>query len=129
QGGWLLWDVPSTYGFLSMLAIAYMPTRTAWDGLFLLNALALFAAGVVLSLQLRTLGTGWRNLVLSVAVALSAVFWLPGMCSTDGWSAAATTPSNGPLRVIWCLLLLAILRGIAARQRLHQRAGWLGACG
>src|SRR5262249_61197726 len=75
------------------------------------------------------LGRGGANRVLSVGVALSAVFWLPGMCSTDGWSAAATTPSNGPLRVIWCLLLLAILRGIAARQRLHQRAGWLGACG
>ena len=37
QGYWLLWDIPSLYGFLSVLTVAIMPTSDAWQGLFLLS--------------------------------------------------------------------------------------------
>jgi len=42
QGGWLLWDVPAQYGFLSELAIAWIPAASPWESLFVLNALMCF---------------------------------------------------------------------------------------
>jgi len=40
-GHWLLWDVPSQYGFLSILALAETPARNRWEALSLLIAISL----------------------------------------------------------------------------------------
>jgi hypothetical protein len=39
EGGWLLWDVHATYGFLSTLAIAVIPASSTWQSLYALNSL------------------------------------------------------------------------------------------
>ncbi|MEJ7640344.1 MAG: hypothetical protein WKF75_20850 [Singulisphaera sp.] len=34
RGGWLLWDVPSQYGFLSALTIAAIPLKSVWQSFY-----------------------------------------------------------------------------------------------
>jgi hypothetical protein len=70
SGRWLLWEVPSQYGFLSVLALAAMPTRDAWEGLYLLTAIvltlqAVFAFGIFAS-------GPWSRLSLLIVAAIVA---------------------------------------------------------
>src|SRR5262249_21237705 len=101
QGGWLLWDVPATYGFLSTLAIAGVPTASVWDGFFLLNSAACFAAMAVLFLFLRAR----LDPLAAAVVSLAAVVWLPGHTAGGG---VLATPNAGAFRFVWCQLLLGL---------------------
>ncbi len=107
QGGWLLWDVPSTYGFLSTLAIARMPFESAWQSYYVLHiALTTLSAGLLYGL-LRSLRTGPTNWPFAVVATFAAVFLIPGI------SFYATGPSVHPpltaFRYAWCYALLAVL--------------------
>lgn len=120
QGGWLLWDVPSQYGFLSDLAIAWIPTPSPWEGLFILNSAANFLLAMTVFLLLRSLGRGLLNLLMSASVALVACFLRPWQgipfIGPDGY------PSTGGYRFIWpvalLLALLACTRAPSPRARL-----------
>jgi hypothetical protein len=121
QGGWLLWDVPSQYGFLSELVIAWIPTPSPWEGLFLLNYAASFLLAMTVFTLLQSLGRGVVNLLMSVSVALVACLLRPGLFDHKLMGPDAY-PSTGGFRFIWCvallLVLLALLRVSSARARL-----------
>ena len=120
QGGWLLWDVPSQYGFLSELAIAWIPAQSPWESLFILNSAASFLLAMTVFLLLRSLGRGLLNLIMSASVALVATFLRPGQGNVfigpDGY------PSTGAFRFMWCVVLLlvfvSLLRASTPRARL-----------
>ena len=38
NGGFLLWDVPSQYGFLSMIFLYLVPVQSAWIKIYILNS-------------------------------------------------------------------------------------------
>jgi hypothetical protein len=122
QGGWLLWDVPSQYGFLCTLALAWLPTASVWQSLYVLNALLLFLSASFLFFTLRGLRTGYSNLYFSLAVTLAAVFLVPGF--TSELSGPAVVPSVGALRFFWCYALLAVLVW-EFRTEVTSRSHWL----
>ena len=107
QGGWLLWDVPSQYGFLSTLAIAFLPAESAWQSLYIVNSLLLFLSAVFLFFILRSLRGDFTNFCFSLAVTLAAVFLI------SGWAPVLTGPQVFPsaaaFRFFWCYALLGIL--------------------
>ncbi|GAC1566594.1 MAG: hypothetical protein NVS2B3_00220 [Vulcanimicrobiaceae bacterium] len=129
DGHWLLWDVPSLYGFLSILAIAVMPARDAWQGLYELTALVLVFQSCVTYVMLRFGRSGWANALFAIAFPLA-------VCG-DGltryaWS-ARLYPQGG-LRFVWtvALLMVAFLsyiwNDVPARVRLVRAVGhacWL----
>ena len=117
QGAWLLWDVPSQYGFLGILALAATPVASVWDAFFRLNVLFLVMSALLLLLHVRALGSSHLVLALGLAASMSAVFWVPGLPGTDGFSGVLVTPSGGPFRFIWWFALLTILRVAAGRWR------------
>jgi hypothetical protein len=121
QGGWLLWDVPSQYGFLSELVIAWIPTPSPWEGLFILNSAASFLLALAVFLLLRSLGRGLLNLFMSVSVALVACLLRPGLVNHQ-FTGPDAYPSTGGFRFIWCvallLVLVALLRVSSPRARL-----------
>ena len=47
HGGWLLWDVPSQYGYGSILALAAMPLRSIWQSLYVLNGVLNLGSALV----------------------------------------------------------------------------------
>lgn len=123
HGGWLLWDVPAQYGFLSTLTVALAPTTSVWDGFFRISAVLLLFSASLLFFHLRSLGRGPANLLCAFLVTVSAVFVLPGFAGLDGWPAPLVTPSGGPIRFVWCLVLLSLLRLAAQRRRQGRSPG------
>jgi hypothetical protein len=127
QGGWLLWDVPAQYGFLSTLTLACFPAGTVWQAVYAVTAVLLFLVGAFFFLLLRSLRPGLLGGCWALALTLAAFFLLPG------WAPLATgplyLPCLGPFRFFWCYALLAVLlweyrSGCDAR--LQRRVLWVG---
>jgi len=131
QGEWLLWDVPAHYGFLNTVMVALMPIASAWDAFYVANAVLLFLSGSLLFFAFRFPAMGLVNALFALAVSLAAVFWLPGLPGYDGFSGVLVTPAVGPIRFIWCFVLLSVLRVAASRSqagrpiRILLGGGWL----
>ncbi|HVJ83784.1 MAG TPA: hypothetical protein VNC50_22140 [Planctomycetia bacterium] len=116
QGGWLLWDVPSWYGFLSICAVAAMPFESVWHSLCVLNAFLIFLSAVLVYAALRRLGHGLCNRVFAAVLTFSVVFFIPGFA--DRATGPQIWPSTGAFRFIWCYVLVALL--VFARDRRSQ---------
>ncbi len=101
QGGWLLWDVPSQYGFLDILIPAFLPIRPAVDAFYWFQAVALFAAAATFY---RTLYTVLGVNVLAAGALVAAFLFL-----ADPLLIGPTPyPSMSAVRFLWCYILLAI---------------------
>jgi hypothetical protein len=107
QGGWLLWDVPSQYGFLSTLTVALLPTASVWQSLYVVHAALLSLSAGLLFGVLRALPTGILNRPFALAVTLAAVFLVPGW--TPLLVGPSLSPAVGAFRFFWCYALLAVL--------------------
>jgi hypothetical protein len=107
QGGSLLWDVPSQYGFLSTLTVAGLPTANVWQALYILNSLMLFFSAAFLFLMLRSFQPGVVGALSALAVTLAAVLLIPGFApaAIGPWA----FPAVGAFRFFWCYALLAVL--------------------
>lgn len=115
QGGVLLWDTPSPYGFLLPLTIAAFPASTTWQSLYVLNAIstALLAIGIYLAIRLRVpnmIGALLSLMLSAATVYLSSMY--PPLLLPEHYY-----PMAGAFRYAWCYLLIGvlILERIAAR--------------
>ena len=78
QGGWLLWDVPSQYGFLSIITIAMLPFASAWTSLYALDAALVFASACMLFFMFRSLRLGSLSIAFSLLMTVVLVYLAPG---------------------------------------------------
>ncbi|HEX8143156.1 MAG TPA: hypothetical protein VF553_11215 [Pyrinomonadaceae bacterium] len=127
QGGWLLWDVPSQYGFLVTLTLAWLPTKTAWQSLFLVNALFNFLIALMLFYLFRALRPGLTNLCFALAMTLAAVFFRSGLAPF--FEGPSHLPNIGGLRFFWAFALVAILfreYRVGSSARSHTLLLWAG---
>lgn len=106
DGGTLLWDVPSQYGFLSILVLSHLPTKSLASALYLVSG----AANMVMALSF--VGIGWvimRTFAQRLAVGLLVIC---GMFMRSGLDAiyAGTNyyPSTGGYRFVWLTLLMFV---------------------
>jgi hypothetical protein len=105
QGGYLLWDTPSQYGFLSVLLPYILPFKTHMQSFYILNGIFVF----IFSLQLFLIIWNNRGLywyTVSLLLTLSLVFYLN---SGPSVSNASEVPMDGPYRYFWSTTLLWIL--------------------
>jgi hypothetical protein len=107
QGGWLLWDVPSQYGFLNTLLVACLSSRSIWQSFYVVNAALMFLSAAILYALLRSTRTGPVGRVLALALTLSTVFLVPGR--PDFGIGPLLTPAVGAYRFFWCYALLGVL--------------------
>ncbi|HXP92541.1 MAG TPA: hypothetical protein VN905_03665 [Candidatus Binatia bacterium] len=107
QGHWLLWDVPSQYGFLNTLLLAALPFRSVWMSMYILDAVLTFASSVILYWVLRGILAGFWGRLLALIATLVAVFLVPGTYYSLAPSMAF--PSVGAFRFFWAEALLAFL--------------------
>ena len=99
DGGWLLWDTPSQYGFLSILLPALIPTASSWDAFYVFQAATLFTAAALFYRTLhRFLGA---NRVISCMLVIASFFlaW-PSLIGPSLF------PSSSAVRFLWCYVLL-----------------------
>lgn len=120
QGGWLLWDDPSQYGFLSILSIALMPFRSTWTAMYVLDALLVLASAAMTFYVTRSLRLGPLSGVFAFVTTLVTVFLMPGYYQT--WSGPQDIPSIGAFRFIWVdTLLLVLAVDFASDGRIRRR--------
>jgi hypothetical protein len=123
HGGWLLWDVPSQYGFLSVLAIAWLPLQSAWESLYALNAAATLGLALIVYWALRSPRAGVLDWAASVLITLAAVFLRAGLSAS--FAGPPMFPSTGGYRFVFCVALLAVLLRIAREADGRVLARWL----
>jgi hypothetical protein len=122
QGEWLLWDVPSQYGFLSTLTIAVVHLGSVWQSFYVLEVVATFLSATILFATLRHLARGAAGHVFALGVTVGAVFLLPGRIPGSNASLGPHIfPSVGAYRFVWCFVLLGLLLRELPRRR-HGRA-------
>jgi hypothetical protein len=121
---WLLWDIPSQYGFLSIIAIALTPGRTIFDAFHLLVGVVLTLEGAMLFELFRFRRTGVIGTVFAFAVVSAALFSTQAAYYPFG---ARLYPQEG-LRFLWPLAILFIA---FCRYRWHgaRRDTWFMAVG
>jgi hypothetical protein len=121
QGGWLLWDVPFHYGFLSTLSLLALPLPNAWQSLYLFNAIGTGLQALFLFVVLRAVRPTVVGTLVAAAVSAAVIFLLVD------WPEWLYPPHFGPsvgvFRYGWCYVLVAVLlleRRQAPRSRGQQ---------
>ena len=124
QGGWLLWDVPSQYGFLNILLLSTLPAKSIWQALYIIDSFLYLFVSTILFLFLRSWRSGIINYVFSFLITLASTFMLTGW-AVD-LSGPHLLPSTGPFRFAWCYVLLLILFWHYKANSPTNRPLWLG---
>ena len=109
EGGWLLWDAPSNYGSLNVLAFAVIPTATPWQSFYLVQALAFFIVSASLFLLLRALRPGVLNWLFALATAIAVPMFTPTYDAAAPVTATFVFPNWGAYRYVCVVIILAIL--------------------
>ena len=125
NGHWLLWDVPSAYGFLSILILATMPAANGWQATYELTALFLTAQCLIVFAILRWGRGGFGNALFAILFPMATM--LNDGISRYAWS-GRLYPQGG-LRFFWidCLVFVVFLMNVwrGSPKRMTQLR-WLG---
>ena len=126
DGGHLLWDVPSQYGYLSLLFASHLPFASDWHAMWAACSLfLLLSLGLTYVLTLVALPS-------ACGAALAALFVPPVVLLLPGWAPALGgvngLPSVGPYRFLWVVSIVALFAADAAfLSRIKSRVlpGWI----
>ncbi|HEY8165203.1 MAG TPA: hypothetical protein VIF83_06570 [Gemmatimonadaceae bacterium] len=106
QGGWLLWDVPSQYGFLSILIPDILP-GSSWQSFYVFQAVLNAVVALLLYFALRRLSGSTASWIVAVALTACTIFFRPR--SATLFLPGQMTPSGGPPRFVLCFVMLAFV--------------------
>ena len=112
-GGWLLWDVPSVYGFAQTLLLAFLPAGNAWQSLYLVNGALLAVTGGMVFHMLRRRYPFMASLLVALSVTLMLLPSTPD---------PRIMPSTGAMRFFWGFALVGYVFHLCAY---FHRAGRL----
>lgn len=121
QGHMPLWDVPSLYGFLSMLVLAKMPGGNGWQATYELTALFLVLQALMTFAIFRWGQRGVVNGLFAVLFPLATL--LGDSIARYPWS-GRLYPQGG-LRFIWIVALLFIAFLSYVWRQKPDRTSWL----
>lgn len=127
EGRALLGQVPSQYGFLSILVLAAIPAENCYAALYGLQVIALWLSGAILYVVWRQwLAVWWWQIVAGLIVVCGVAF-ISGDTSILGGPMGY--PSVGAVRFIWIYFLLGWLfwwQFKASPQTSLRHALWTG---
>ncbi len=104
QGGWLLWDVPSQYGFLDILLLAALPFKSLHFCLYVAASALQMVCALILYGMLRALRPDALGAVAAMVLTIAVAFMVPG--GAPELTGLNTYPSTGGMRFLFCYLLL-----------------------
>lgn len=119
QGGWLLWDVPSQYGFLSILLLAALPFHSIWTALHVLIGACQTVSAFALYLCLLTCLRNPLGRLVAAAVSIASVFIMPCYGVVYG---PQIMPSTTSFRFLWVYVILGAL-ALFYRSQVKREAG------
>lgn len=113
QGGWLLFDTPSQYGFLTILIPTLFPA-SAWLSFWFFQAVIYGIVAWMMFSMFRRMRSGIPNLLFASLLVFTTLFYRPRTASLI--LPSQMTPSGGPVRFLWCFVLLAWLLRVYERR-------------
>ena len=125
DGNWLLWNVPSLYGFLSILTLAFFPASDAWQATFELTGIFLTLQATFIFFVLRYGRAGWKNLLFAIAVPIALLL-------NDGivrYGFSSRLYPQGGLRFFWINAILATIFALYLNRRDIRKIHFLRWCG
>lgn len=105
QGGWLLWDVPSQYGFLNILLLAVLPFKSPHFSLYVAASALQLICALIMYGMLRRLRPDAFGAAAALLLTVTMAFMVPG--GAPEHTGLNTYPSTGGMRFLFCYLLLA----------------------
>jgi hypothetical protein len=108
NGGWLLWDTPSQYGFLNILLASFVPSASAWQSFYIFQGTLLFlvSAGIYLIARRHISKSLFQRFALFLTVFMALFFADPEFIGPHPF------PSSSVVRffcvyvlvlVVWCV--------------------------
>ncbi len=125
DGNWLLWNVPSLYGFLSILTLAFFPASNAWQATYELTGIFLTLQATFIFFVLRYGRTGWINLLFAIAVPIALLL-------NDGivrYGFSSRLYPQGGLRFFWIDAILATIIALYLKRAQIKQVHLLRWCG
>ncbi|MDO9401679.1 MAG: hypothetical protein Q7T46_09590 [Polaromonas sp.] len=76
NGGWLLWDTPSQYGFLNILLASLVPSASAWQSFYIFQGTLLFlvSTGIYLAARRYTSTSLFQRSAVFLVVFMALFF-------------------------------------------------------
>ena len=98
QGGYLLWDIPSQYGFLSLLSIYILPFNDNWLKVYYFNGIiSLIISLLSFYLIWNKKGITWYFLTLLLVFSIFYIL----TTGSSYFVNASSVISNGGVRYLW----------------------------
>lgn len=101
--GWLLWDTPSQYGFLNILIASILPTKSAWQAIYLLEG-ALLVMVAMIMFHIANHIKSIARASLSLLIVISALHFADPVLEGP-----APFPSSSVMRFFWCYIFIFLL--------------------
>ena len=103
NGGWLLWDTPSQYGFLNILLASLVPSASAWQSFYIFQGTLLFlvSTGIYLAARRYTSTSVFQRLTVFAIVFMALFFADPELIGPSPF------PSSSVVR-FFCVYALVL---------------------
>ena len=105
QGGYLLWDTPSQYGFLSILFPYIFSFGSPWQSFYIINALFVYIFSFQVFFIIWNNGNIYKY-VIALLASLSLVYYLNAGQYLNNVN---QVPSDGSYRFFWFFTTLLVL--------------------
>ena len=102
EGGWLLWDTPSQYGFLNILLASLLPLKNSWQALYVFQGCLLLLVSTLYYLTLCKYLT--KNYIFNFFLVTVTIFFADPL-----FIGPQFYPSSSVFRFIWCYLLFFLI--------------------
>lgn len=102
NGGWLLWDTPSQYGFLNILLASMVPVKSSWESLYIFQGMLLLILSFLAFITLTRINSR-NNLFNFLLVATGIFFADPDLIGPQLY------PSSSVFRFAWCYALIILI--------------------
>ena len=104
NGGWLLWDTPSQYGFLNILLASLVPSASAWQSFYIFQGSLLFlvSTGIYLATRRFTSTSVLHRLTVFALVFMALFFADPELIGPSPF------PSSSVVRFFFVYALVLV---------------------
>lgn len=115
NGGWLLWDTPSQYGFLNILLASLAPSASAWQSFYIFQGTLLFlvSTGIYLAVRRYTSTSVFHRLAIFAIVFMALFFADPELIGPYPF------PSSSVVR-FFCVYALVLVAWFIPKFGLRQ---------
>ena len=104
NGGWLLYDAPSQYGFLNILLASLLPISSSWQSFYIFQSSILFiTSSAVLILLFSISNNNFSSKVFLFLLVMGSFFF-----ADPAWIGPTPYPSSSVTRFFSCYLLLCL---------------------